>query len=392
MAQHQDHHEVDAHTGVSTTGHEWDGIRELNTPLPRWWLGIFYATIVWSVGYWVVYPAWPLITGATQGVIGYASRIEIAKDLALLQQHRASQSSGLAEASLEQIKADPSLFRIAMAQGKAAFGDNCAACHGVGGAGSKGYPNLNDDDWLWGGSLAEIHQTLQNGIRVAGNAETRISQMPAFGKDGVLKPAEIRAVANHVRELAGLPTEANADLAKGRELFATNCAACHGVGGAGSKGYPNLNDDDWLWGGSLAEIHQTLQNGIRVAGNAETRISQMPAFGKDGVLKPAEIRAVANHVRELAGLSTEPTADLAKGRELFATNCAACHGDAGKGNKELGAPNLTDAISLYGMDLASLTETITNSRAGVMPAWGQRLDPTTVKALTIYVHSLGGGQ
>ena len=127
MAQHQDHHEVDAHTGVSTTGHEWDGIRELNTPLPRWWLGIFYATIVWSVGYWVVYPAWPLITGATQGVIGYASRIEIAKDLALLQQHRASQSSGLAEASLEQIKADPSLFRIAMAQGKASFDAKAAA-------------------------------------------------------------------------------------------------------------------------------------------------------------------------------------------------------------------------------------------------------------------------
>ncbi|MFY8154385.1 MAG: c-type cytochrome, partial [Hyphomicrobiales bacterium] len=142
----------------------------------------------------------------------------------------------------------------------------------------------------------------------------------------------------------------------------------------------------------LGEIHQTLQNGIRVAGNAETRISQMPAFGKDGLLKPAEIRVVANHVRALAGLPTEQGVDLAKGPELFATNCAACHGDAGKGNKELGAPNLTDAISLYGMDMASLTETLTNSRAGVMPAWGQRLDPTTVKALTLYVHSLGGGQ
>ncbi len=294
MAQHQDNHEVDAHTGVSTTGHEWDGIRELNTPLPRWWLGIFYATIVWAVGYWIVYPAWPLITTTTQGVIGYASRNDIARDLALLQQQRAGQAKGLTEASLEQIKADPSLFRIAMAQGKAAFGDNCAACHGVGGGGAKGYPNLNDDEWLWGGSLDEIHQTLQHGIRVAGNAETRISQMPAFGKDGLLKPAEIRVVANHVRALAGLPTE-------------------------------------------------------------------------QGV-------------------------DLAKGPELFATNCAACHGDAGKGNKELGAPNLTDAISLYGMDMASLTETLTNSRAGVMPAWGQRLDPTTVKALTLYVHSLGGGQ
>ena len=118
----------------------------------------------------------------------------------------------------------------------------------------------------------------------------------------------------------------------------------------------------------------------------------MPAFGKDGTLKREEINAVANHVRELAGLPTEPKADLAKGRALFADNCAACHGEGGKGNKELGAPNLTDAITLYGMDMATITETITNGRGGVMPAWGARLDPTTIKSLTVYVHSLGGGQ
>lgn len=295
MAQgHKDQHEVDAVTGTATTGHEWDGIRELNTPLPRWWLGIFYATILWSVGYWVVYPAWPLLTDATKGAFGYASRLEIKTDLAALQQQRVAQAAGLADATVEQIKADPAMFRVAMAWGKAAFGDNCVACHGV--------------------------------------------------------------------------------------------------GGAGARGYPNLNDDDWLWGGTPAEIETTLKHGVRVAGNSETRVSQMPAFGRDGVLKRDEIVAVANHVRELAGLSTEPKADLAKGREVYAANCAACHGDAGKGNKELGAPNLTDAISLYGMDVASLTETITNSRAGVMPAWSGRLDPTTIKALTVYVHALGGGQ
>ena len=286
--------EIDAVTGQSTTGHEWDGIQELNTPLPRWWLNVFYATIIWSIGYWVVYPAWPLITDATKGVIGYSSRLEIEKDMATLQTFRAAQSKGLAEATMEQIKADPTLLRIAMAQGKAAFGDNCAACHGV--------------------------------------------------------------------------------------------------GGAGAKGYPNLNDDEWLWGGTLDAIHTTLQHGIRVAGDSETRISQMPAFGRDGMLKSDEINAVANHVRELAGLSTEPKADLAKGKEIYAANCAACHGDAGKGNKEMGAPNLTDAISLYGMDMPSLTETIANSRNGVMPAWKGRLDATTIKALTVYVHSLGGGQ
>lgn len=292
--QHKADPSVDSVTGQSTTGHEWDGIRELNTPLPRWWLGIFYATIVWSFGYWIVYPAWPLLTDTTRGVIGYATRLSIDDDLALLRDFRATQSKGLAEASLEQIKADPNLFRIAMAQGKAAFGDNCAACHGVGGAGAKGYPNLNDDDWLWGGSLSEIQTTLQHGIRFAGDGDTRISQMPAFGRDKMLTPEQIRAVANHVRHLAGLPVE--------------------------------------------------------------------------------------------------PKADLVRGSRLFAENCAACHGDAGKGNREMGAPDLTDAITLYGMDIASLTETISNSRNGVMPAWSQRLDATTIKALTIYVHSLGGGQ
>lgn len=286
--------EIDAQTGIATTGHEWDGIRELNTPLPRWWLGIFYACIVWSIGYWVVYPAWPLIDGATKGVLGYATRIEIQKDMAALQATRAAQAAGLADASLAQIKADPNLFRLAMAQGKAAFGDNCVACHGV--------------------------------------------------------------------------------------------------GGAGAKGFPNLNDDDWLWGGSLETIQQTLQHGIRSATDPDTRIGQMPAFGKDGILKRDEIAAVANHVRTLSGLSTEPKADLARGRTIFAETCAACHGPQGKGNPELGAPDLSDAITLYGNDLASITETITNGRGGVMPAWSTRLDPTTIKSLTVYVHSLGGGQ
>ena len=294
MDQKHDDPHVDAATGYSTTGHEWDGIRELNTPLPRWWLGVFYATIVWSIGYWVVYPAWPLLTDATKGVIGYASRAEISADMAKLKAQRAAQAAGMADATPEQIKADPTLFQIAMAQGKAAFGDNCAACHGV--------------------------------------------------------------------------------------------------GGAGAKGYPNLNDDDWLWGGSLPAIQQTIRHGIRVAGDNDTRVSQMPAFGRDGMLKREEIAAVASHVRELAGLSTEPKADLVLGRKVFADNCAACHGPAGKGNPELGAPNLTDAISLYGMDMASLTETVSNSRNGVMPAWAGRLDETTIKALTVYVHSLGGGQ
>jgi len=182
--------------------------------------------------------------------------------------------------------------------------------------------------------------------------------------------------------------------ARGKAAFGDNCSACHGLGGGGAKGgFPNLNDDDWLWGGTLDQIHTTLLNGIRWTANAETRTSMMPAFGgKEALLQTEEISAVASYVRSLAGLPVEPAAKLEQGKALFAANCAACHGDAGKGNQELGAPNLTDAIWLYGSDHKSITDMITNSRAGVMPAWKDRLDPVTIKALAIYVHSLGGGQ
>jgi cytochrome c oxidase cbb3-type subunit III len=287
-------HEIDAATGTSTTGHSWDGIKELNTPLPRWWLWTFYLTIIWSFGFWVVYPSWPLVNDHLRGVIGYSSRADVAVDLAALASRRAAQAKGLETATLAEIRTNPELSRIALAQGKAAFGDNCSGCHGIGGAGSKGYPNLNDDDWIWGGKLEDIQLTLQNGIR---------------------------------------------------------------------------------W-----------------SANDNTRIGVMSAFGRDGVLKRDEVRAVANHVRVIAGLAPEDGAELAKGREIFVANCAACHGDAGKGNKELGAPNLTDAISLYGARIEDIVESVQNGRNGVMPAWTGRLDPITIKALSVYVHNLGGGQ
>jgi cytochrome c oxidase cbb3-type subunit III len=287
---------VDEISGTATTGHEWDGIRELETPMPRWWLWTLYLCIAWAVGYWVLYPAWPMVTDNTRGWLGYSSRANVAVDLQDLETLRGVMASGLAKASLEDIRNNPDLFRIASARGKAAFGDNCAACHGLGGGGAKGgYPNLNDDDWIWGGSLEQIHTTLQHGIRWTANNDTRMSAMPSFG-------------------------------------------------------------------------------------------------GKDAVLKPAEINTVANYVRSLSSLPTEQGTDLVEGKTLFATHCAACHGDLGKGNPELGAPNLTDKIWLYGSDQQSISEMIRNSRAGVMPAWKDRLDPVTIKALTIYVHSLGGGQ
>lgn len=296
MSSAQTTHEpkIDAPTGQTFSEHEWDGIRELNTPLPRWWVNVFYATIVWSFAYWIVYPAWPLINSYTTGIFGYSARTSVETELQALQAKRAAQAAGLKDAPLEQIRTDPNLSRIALAQGKAAFGDNCAPCHGIGGGGSKGYPNLNDDDWLWGGKLSDIETTLKNGIRQAGNDDTRLSVMSAFGRTGVLKKEEVRAVANHVRVLANLEPEKGANL------------------------------------------------------------------------------------------------DL--GKKIFAEQCVSCHGDAGKGNQELGAPNLTDNIWLYGSDIETINESIYNGRSGVMPAWIGRLDPVTIKALTVYVHSLGGGK
>jgi len=288
-----DHSDIDKVTGTATTGHDWDGIKELNTPLPRWWIITFYACIVWAVGYWIVYPAWPLVSGYTSGVLHYSSRADVAVELANLEKIRGEKMVTLGAASLADIEKDPALLALARARGKAVFGDNCAPCHGSGGAGAMGYPNLNDDDWLWGGTLDQIMQTIQFGAR---------------------------------------------------------------------SGHPKSHE------------------------------SAMLAFGKDGMLKSEEITTVANYVRSLSGLSTRQGYDPVAGRKIFAENCVSCHGDAGKGNQEVGAPNLTDKIWLYGSDEATIIDTITNGRASVMPAWIGRLDPSTIKAMAVYVHSLGGGQ
>ena len=288
------HVEIDQVSGQGTTGHEWDGIKELNTPLPRWWLWTFYACILWAVGYWIVYPAFPLINGFSAGLAGYSSRGAVTAEINAVRARRAGEAAGLESASLTQIRNDPKMLAIALAQGKTAFGDNCAPCHGSGGAGAKGFPVLADDDWLWGNSLDEMAVTITHGIRAA-------------------------------------------------------------------------TDD-------------------------QTRSTMMPAFGRDGILKRDEISAVANHVRTLAKLEAEKGANPALGAKIFAENCAVCHGAEGKGDRTLGAPNLTDAIWLYGSDLASISATIHNPRNGVMPAWGDRLDPVTIKSLALYVQSLGGGR
>jgi cytochrome c oxidase cbb3-type subunit III len=284
--------ERDAVTGTETTGHEWDGIRELNTPLPKWWVYTFYATIVFAIGYAVAYPSIPWPHGHSEGVLGYSTRQDVEQKIAAATAQQAGFRDRIAKAGLEEIRKDPELFAFAEIGGKAAFNENCAACHRAGGAGAKTFPNLADDDWLWGGTLPDIHRTITYGVRNA-NPDSRQSQMPRFGADGVLKPEEIGDVADYVLSL--------------------------------SK-------------------------------------------------QPAPVDAVK------------------RGEKIFAASCALCHGADGGGNHEVGAKNLRDGIWLYGGDKATLVETITNARNGSMPAWSERLDATTLKMLTVYVHALGGGQ
>lgn len=282
---------IDEVSGVATTGHEWDGIRELNNPLPRWWVWSFYATIVWSIGYAIAYPAWPLITSATTGVLGYSSRQELSETLDQAAAAQADKVAAIGEKPLADILADEELRRFATSAGAAAFKVNCSQCHGSGAQGSPGYPNLNDDDWLWGGDIEAIHQTIAHGIRFDGDDETRISEMPAFGE--ILEPDQVKQVSAYVVSLSGTPSDAG--LAEG-------------------------------------------------------------------------------------------------GKQVYADNCAACHGDNAEGNHELGAPNLTDAIWFYGASEAEIAAQVRAPKHGVMPAWQARLGDAVVKELAVYVYSLGGGQ
>ena len=258
MTEHSDFDHV---SGKTTTGHEWDGIKELNTPLPRWWLLTFYACIVWAFGYWIVYPAWPMLWSHTTGLLQYSSRANVAVELANLEKIRGEKMVTLGAASLADIEKDPALLALARARGKTVFGDNCAPCHGSGGAGAKGYPNLNDDDWLWGGTLDQIMQTIEFGAR-SGHAKTHESAMLAFGKEGVLKSEQIVTVANYVRSLSGLSTSQGYDAAAGAKIFAENCAACHGDAGKGNQelGAPDLTDKIWLYGSDEAAVIETITN------------------------------------------------------------------------------------------------------------------------------------
>lgn len=279
--------EKDTLSGQNTTGHEWDGVKELNTPLPTWWLYTFYACIAFAVVYCALYPSWPWLTGHTDGLLGYSSRAELRQELSAQAKERASFVNRIRTASLADIRKDPELFNFAMAGGRSAFQTNCMQCHGAGGGGSTGFPNLVDDDWIWGGSIDQIYATIEHGIR---------------------------------------------------------------------------NSDD------------------------KSRQSMMPRFGVDGLLTGAQVAAVTDYVLSLSGKAKATP----EGAKIFEEQCVACHKAGGKGDQELGAPNLSDGIWLYGGSRDAIYRSIFYARNGSMPAWSGRLDEATMKMLAVYVHALGG--
>lgn len=278
---------------VETTGHQWDGIEELNNPMPRWWVWTFYATIVWGIGYTVAYPAWPLITGATPGLLGGSTRADVAADIAAVDAANAAIKGKLVAAGLNGIEADPELAAYAERAGAAIFRTNCATCHGSGAAGleGKGYPNLLDDDWLWGGTMEDIHLTITHGIRNTTDPKARYSEMPKFGVDGLLEPAQIVEVVEHVLAISGQEHDASL-AAAGATVFADNCSGCHMEDGSGDRaqGAPKLTDAIWLYGGAREAITRSVEL---------ARFGVMPDWSAR--LSEDEIRAVAFYVHSRGG-------------------------------------------------------------------------------------------
>ncbi|MBL8770915.1 MAG: cytochrome-c oxidase, cbb3-type subunit III [Phenylobacterium sp.] len=288
--------ERDEHSGTETTGHEWDGIKELDTPLPRWWLWVFYGCIAWSVVYWILMPAWPGITSYTRGTLGLSDRSAVAAELGALAKQRHAGEAKLRNASLQQIEADPDLQSYAMQVGQSVFGDNCATCHGAGGAGAKGYPNLRDDVWLWGGSLDDIRHTIAVGVRSGHPAARGGTVMPAFGRDQMLDGRQVDDLTEYVVALSRRKADAAA-VGRARQTFADQCAACHGPAGTGdvARGVPDLTDGEWLFGSTRAAIRDQIWNG---------RNGVMPTW--EARFSPETIKALAVYVHANAGGAAEP--------------------------------------------------------------------------------------
>lgn len=278
---------------VQTTGHEWDGIQEFNNPLPRWWVWIFYVTIIWGIGYSIAYPAWPLLKTATPGLLGFSTRANVAADIEKFDAMNNEVEAQLASADLTTLADNPDVFNYAIQSGRATFATYCSQCHGSGAAGAEGYPNLLDNDWLWGGDVETIAYTIRHGVRNTEDEDNaHFSEMPAFGDD-YLEDEDITNVVAYVRSLAGLENEMG-DVTAGAVVFEENCAACHMEDGTGDRaqGAPNLTDAIWLYGSSFEKVEHSVRVGP---------FGVMPAWGMNPLFDDAKINAVATYVHQLGG-------------------------------------------------------------------------------------------
>ena len=285
--------EIDPVSGHVTTGHEWNGIKELDSAVPRGVLIFLIVTHLFAVIWWFVMPTWPLGTTYTKGLLGTDQRKIVEEKLVQADAARAPWVNAIEKSSFDEILANPQLMQVVMKTGHQLFGDNCAACHGRDGRGGDNYPDLTDHDWIWGGGPEKIAETMRVGVNTR-HAESRAAQMPSFGRDKMLDQTQVGNVATYVYSLSN----------------------------------------------PLASTPQTI----------------------------ARIEA---------------------GRQVFLTNCAACHGEDAKGNQDLGAPNLSDRFWIYGGDFEKIITTIHGGRQGHMPTWDERLSPAEIKILALYVYSLG---
>ncbi|HLV82285.1 MAG TPA: cytochrome-c oxidase, cbb3-type subunit III [Devosia sp.] len=284
--------ERDKFSGQMTTGHEWNGIKELNTPVPRAiWVFLVVATL-FAVAWTVLNPSWPGINGYFRGLLGVDQRTQIAQIVQQAQMDRTTWTSRIDAEDFAAIQADEPLMNIVRETGQALFGDNCAACHGTNALGNPGFPNLVHAPLMWGDDPEIVAETISVGIN-GSSPDTRFAQMLAFGRDQMLDTADINTVVTYVQALSQ-PDVAAATapdiLAAGATIFADNCAACHGETAKGmtDTGAPDLTDDFWTYGSDRAAIRQSVYAG---------RTGVMPSW--EGRLSPTEIKLLALYVLDL---------------------------------------------------------------------------------------------
>jgi cytochrome c oxidase cbb3-type subunit 3 len=280
--------ERDPLTGHQTTGHEWNGITELNTRVPRAVWFFIIITHIYALIVWITMPSWPLVFTYTKGLLGIDQRQTVEEELAEARAARAAWADRIAAEPEQAIREDAALMQMVRQTGPALFGDNCAVCHGTDARGQPGFPSLVDGDWLWGGDFDTIMETVRVGINAA-HPETRIAQMPAFGRDGILPRDDVPTVVDYVQSLSG--GAAPADVGAGAAIFAENCASCHGERGEGMPelGAPNLTDAIWIHGGDDASMFETVHDG---------RQSWMPAW--ENRLTLVDRKIVALYLLDLA--------------------------------------------------------------------------------------------